>query len=162
MYLLQRSVPALGLTTRHSRLVVGFNSAGLALATVAVLLRVYARRLNKKAFVSEDYLVFLALVFYNHHARYQTVSNAETAGILRPGYSDILRFGPRMSTETGARLKNKPAVVLGGAGHNQKDVSPVTVETSLKVRSSFDNGTRHRLNPSPRSLPPKVSAMELL
>lgn len=62
MNLPQRSVPALGLTTGRSRLIVGFNSASLIIATVAVLLRVYARRLKKTSFVSEDYLIFLALV----------------------------------------------------------------------------------------------------
>lgn len=62
MHHLTRSVPVLGLTTGHSRLVFGFNTISLILASIAVALRIYARRLSKKPFVAEDYFVFLALV----------------------------------------------------------------------------------------------------
>ena len=57
-----RSAPVIGLTTEHSKLVFGFNTISLILASSAVCLRIYARRLSKKSFVAEDFLVFLALV----------------------------------------------------------------------------------------------------
>ena len=67
MDVVQRSTPAVGLTTVHSRTILGFNTACLLLATIAVALRIYARHLKKLSFVTEDYLVFLALVNQRQH-----------------------------------------------------------------------------------------------
>lgn len=59
---LKRTAPPLGLTTGHSRLIFGVNITFFLLATIAVLLRVYARHIKRVSFVSEDYFVFAALV----------------------------------------------------------------------------------------------------
>ncbi|KAL8866015.1 MAG: hypothetical protein Q9174_006552, partial [Haloplaca sp. 1 TL-2023] len=68
MHRFARSVPVTGLTTEHSRLVFGFNTISLILANIAVALRIYARRLSKRPFVAEDYLVFLALLAFTAQA----------------------------------------------------------------------------------------------
>ncbi|KAL8679025.1 MAG: hypothetical protein Q9186_004653 [Xanthomendoza sp. 1 TL-2023] len=53
--------PAVGLTTFNSRLIFGINIASFLFATIAVALRVYARRLKHASFLVEDYLIFFAL-----------------------------------------------------------------------------------------------------
>lgn len=90
MYHLARSAPVLGLTTEHSRLVFAFNTVGLILATIAVCLRVYARRLSQKSFVAEDYLVFLALVSSKLSHTPGPCLTMTLASLLRPGYHDLL------------------------------------------------------------------------
>ena len=62
MFLLKRTAPPIGLTTGHSRLIFGVNITFFLLASIAVLLRVYARRIKRVSFASEDYFIFAALV----------------------------------------------------------------------------------------------------
>ena len=89
MDLLQRSVPVVGLTTAHSKAIIGFATTCFVLATVAVLLRVYARRLKGKSLVTEDYLVFLALVRRVQHC-YRCLSiMLAIASISRPNYHGL-------------------------------------------------------------------------
>ena len=62
MAIFERYPPAIGLSTGRSRTIFGVTIVCVILATIAVLLRIYARHLKRKAFVLEDYLVFVALV----------------------------------------------------------------------------------------------------
>lgn len=62
MTVLQRSIPTTGLTTFHARLLFGINTTFLLLALIAVILRIYARRIKRASFVAEDYCVFVAMV----------------------------------------------------------------------------------------------------
>lgn len=71
MTVLQRSVPVVGLTTYHSKLLFGINTTFLALALIAVALRIYARKLKRAPFVIEDWLVFAAMVVGFYHPRQQ-------------------------------------------------------------------------------------------
>ena len=62
MAFIERSVTPVGLTTVHSRLIVGINITSLVFATIAVILRVWARHLRRATLTAEDYLILLALV----------------------------------------------------------------------------------------------------
>ena len=62
MFLIPRSVPVTPLTTYHSKLLFGINTTCLLLSFVAVLLRIYARKIQRVSLVIEDRLVFAAMV----------------------------------------------------------------------------------------------------
>ena len=62
MALTERSVHPVGLTTVHSRLIVGIHIVSIIFATIAVVLRIWARHLRRATLIAEDYLVLVALV----------------------------------------------------------------------------------------------------
>lgn len=108
-FLLQRSVPVTGLTTYDSRLLFGINTMFLILAFIAVLLRLYARKIKRATFVAEDWLVFAAMVLKSRSA---LVSNGFiTDKILRlgrlrdSGHIDLFRFVYRLETRANKEAK---------------------------------------------------------
>jgi len=62
MAIFERYPPAIALSTGRSISIFGVTIVCVIVSTIAVLLRIYARHLKRKAFLLEDYLVFAALV----------------------------------------------------------------------------------------------------